>query len=143
MVARGLRFAVEPCDAPAQALADHERVLQILLNLLSNAIKFTEARGGEAGAVRLACECGAAFPDGRPAVAIRVSDTGRGIAAGKVVSIFDPFVQVDRHLTQSSLQGVGLGLAISRELARAMGGDLTVESRPDEGSTFTLHLVRA
>jgi signal transduction histidine kinase len=56
-------------------------------------------------------------------VRIRVADTGRGIAPEQQARIFDPFVQVDRHLTAESQQGVGLGLAISRDLARGMGGD--------------------
>ena len=67
-------------------------------------------------------------------------DTGRGIPPDRHERIFEPFVQVDRHLTAASQQGVGLGLAISRDLARAMGGDLTVESAPGEGSTFRLVL---
>jgi signal transduction histidine kinase len=54
--------------------------------------------------------------------------------------IFEPFVQIDRHLNAASQQGVGLGLAISRDLARGMGGDLTVASAPGQGSTFTLTL---
>jgi signal transduction histidine kinase len=75
-------------------------------------------------------------------VHMHVQDTGRGIPAEQQARIFEPFVQVDRHLTPVSLQGVGLGLAISRDLARGMGGDLFVESVEGVGSTFTLALRR-
>jgi signal transduction histidine kinase len=67
-------------------------------------------------------------------IRLRVTDTGRGIAADQLERVFEPFVQVDRHRTHTSQQGVGLGLAISRDLARGMGGDLTVESTPGVGS---------
>ena len=73
-------------------------------------------------------------------VCIHVRDTGFGISPERLEAIFDPFVQVDRHLTQASQQGVGLGLAISRDLARRMGGDLSAESVEGEGSTFILEL---
>ena len=115
------------------AHADRDKVQQVVLNLLSNAIKATPA----GGRVRLECEPG---PGG--GVVVRVSDTGTGIPAEKLVSIFDPFVQVDRKLNRPS-EGVGLGLAISRDLARGMGGDLTVESEVGRGSTFTLRLPGA
>jgi signal transduction histidine kinase len=71
-----------------------------------------------------------------------VSDTGVGIAPDRLDSIFEPFVQVHRSLTEPT-GGVGLGLAISRDLALAMGGDLTVESSVGKGSTFTLQLPTA
>jgi signal transduction histidine kinase len=74
---------------------------------------------------------------------LSVTDTGRGIEPDKMERIFEPFVQVDRHLTKDSQQGVGLGLAISRDLARRMGGDITAESEVGKGSTFTLSLPRA
>jgi PAS domain S-box-containing protein len=110
--------------------ADAEKTRQILLNLVTNAIKFTDAGGRVSVSYHRA--------DG--GVRIRVSDTGRGIPPEQQARIFDPFVQVDRHLTAESQQGVGLGLAISRDLARGMGGDLGVRSTPGEGSTFTLWL---
>jgi signal transduction histidine kinase len=109
--------------------ADPEKLQQILINLLTNALKYT-APGGQ-----ITLECRVA--DGVAMVSVR--DTGRGIAADKLATIFDPFVQVDRSL-HTSESGVGLGLAISRELARAMGGDLAVESVVGSGSTFTLRL---
>jgi signal transduction histidine kinase len=75
-------------------------------------------------------------------VSVTVQDTGRGIAPEKLASIFEPFVQVDRRFKREQ-EGIGLGLAISRELARAMGGDLTVESAEGEGATFDLRLPKA
>jgi signal transduction histidine kinase len=116
------------------ARADRDKLQQVVLNLLSNAVKATPAGG------RVRLECGAA-PDGTRVI-VRVSDTGVGIPPDKLQSIFDPFVQVDRKLSRPG-EGVGLGLAISRDLARAMGGDLTAESVVGEGSTFTLVLPRA
>jgi len=69
-----------------------------------------------------------------------VQDTGRGIPQDKLEGVFEPFVQVDRERTESSKQGVGLGLAISRDLARAMDAELTVQSTVGVGSTFTIDL---
>ena len=131
--ARRIRYTYAPCDAELTVHADRERLEQILVNLLSNAGKFTEP-GGE---VALSCERRVHH------VRIHVRDTGRGIPAEKLVNVFEPFVQVDRHLTHESQQGVGLGLSISRDLARAMRGDLTAESVVGEGSTFTLTLPRS
>jgi len=130
--ARGLVYlpAVVPADLSVRA--DSEKLQQILLNLLGNAIKFTD-RGGE---VRVICSVQG------DTVSIAVIDTGIGIAPEKLVGIFEPFVQIDQRLTRAN-DGVGLGLAISRELARGMGGDLTAASVPDEGSTFTLTLPQA
>ena len=75
-------------------------------------------------------------------VAIHVRDTGEGIAPDQMERIFEPFVQVYQRLTRSA-EGVELGLAISRDLARGMGGDLTLASVDGAGSTFTLTLPRA
>lgn len=111
-------------------LGDREKIEQVVINLLTNASKFT----GEGGSIELACA------SVEHEVRITVTDSGRGIEEDKLDSIFDPFVQVDRKSNESSQQGVGLGLAISRELARAMGGDLTVESTRGVGSTFTFTL---
>ena len=130
--ARGLAYAVDACDPALAARADPEKLQQVLLNLLSNAIKFT-APGG-----RITVGC--ARHDAT--VALRVSDTGVGVAPDKLADIFEPFVQVNAQYTRTS-EGVGLGLAISRDLARGMGGDLTAESEPGVGSTFTLTLARA
>ncbi|WP_310569967.1 ATP-binding protein [Gemmatimonas sp.] len=123
-------------DRPHRVRADPEKLRQILLNLLTNAVKFTPAGGH----VRLACSTDVAAG----VVSVRVTDTGRGIPADQLERIFEPFVQVDRHrLNDSRQQGVGLGLAISRELARHMGGNLTAESTPGVGSTFTLTVPMA
>ena len=133
LAAKPLAYESGAARAPVVVRADGEKLRIVLQNLLTNAIKFTPAGG------RIAVS----FDEGPAggAVCVRVSDTGRGIPPDKLDDIFQPFVQVDRHLTHQSQQGVGLGLAISRELARRMGGDLAVESQPGVGSTFTLTLV--
>ena len=115
-----------------QVLADREKTQQIVINLLGNAVKFTSA----GGSVRLSC---AEDPRQPGVVRIEVRDSGRGIPPDRLDSIFQPFVQLDLRFTRTS-EGVGLGLAISRDLARGMGGDITVASTPGEGSTFTLVL---
>jgi signal transduction histidine kinase len=127
--AKSLTYTYVPCPPALVARADRLRLRQVLLNLLSNAVKFTPA----GGRVTLACEV-----DDRE-VRVRVEDTGAGIAPDKLASIFEPFVQLDRGLTRA-YEGAGLGLAISRDLARGMGGELSVKSTPGEGSTFTLVL---
>ena len=109
--------------------ADADKTQQILLNLLANALKFTPRGGTIAMAVEIT--------DGT--VAIHVSDTGIGIAKHQLERIFEPFVQGE-GASQTSEHGVGLGLAISRQLARAMNGELTVQSELGRGSTFTLTL---
>ena len=124
-----LQFIVGDCDSHVAVQADADKVRQILVNLLSNAIKFTQADG----VVDVHCQA----KDGQ--VHIYVSDTGSGIPAEKLQTIFEPFVQLDRSLTNVR-EGIGLGLAISRDLARGMGGDLTVESALGTGSTFILTL---
>jgi PAS domain S-box-containing protein len=130
--AKGLAYVYAPSKTPVIIRADREKVQQILLNLLNNACKFT----GPGGRVMLEY-CATASR-----VLVRVADTGIGISPEKRDVIFEPFVQVDTNYTRTK-DGVGLGLAISRDLARAMGGDLTVESNPGQGSTFTLALPRA
>jgi signal transduction histidine kinase len=131
--ARGVEFRAMACDPHLRARGDRDRVGQVLLNLLSNAVKFTEP----GGTITLWAEA-----DGEQA-RIRVGDTGPGIPRDKQGEIFDPFVQLMRESGDlPSHGGVGLGLSISRELARAMEGDLTVESEVGRGSTFTLTLRR-
>ncbi len=130
MKARNIEYRYETLDGTCVALGDSEKIEQVILNLLTNALKFTDP----GGAITLSCKSG----DGR--ARISVADTGRGIPASKLQSIFDPFVQLDRNVNPDSQQGVGLGLAISRALARAMGGELTAESEVGKGSVFTLDL---
>jgi PAS domain S-box-containing protein len=127
-----LRLSLGTCDAAVVALADQLKTEQIVLNLISNAVKFTPERG----AVALSCgrqEGGAT---------IEVRDTGPGIPLEMQQAIFEPFVQLGRTLT-STHEGAGLGLAICRDLARAMGGDVSVESTLGAGATFVLRLPAA
>ena len=130
--AKGVALSIRHCDPSLRLLGDEERVRQILLNLVGNAIKFTPPGGW----VVLTCDRDEGW------VSTCVRDNGPGIAPEKQQTIFDPFVQVDRRLSNPGV-GVGLGLAISRDLARAMGGDLTVQSREGEGSAFMLYLRAA
>ena len=126
-----LRFHYECCDPSFTAKVDPERLQQIFINLLSNAIKFTPPQGE----ITVLCVV-------KPtAMEVRVSDTGVGIPADKLESIFEPFVQLDRGQPSGNV-GTGLGLAISRDLARAMGGELRVRSTVGKGSTFILSLPR-
>lgn len=119
-------------------LGDDVRVRQIIVNLLTNAVKFTEpggqitVSGGTAETV-----AGVSLPSAGPWIYVRVEDTGRGIPADRLTSVFEPYQQVE---ALDQRQGTGLGLSISRRLARAMGGDITVESAPGVGSSFTLWL---
>ncbi len=131
--AKGVGFEYVPGDGGAIVSADPDRLRQVLLNIVGNAAKFTPPGGSvvltsaaDAQNVRLFCK-----------------DTGRGIPTEKLDSIFEPFVQVDRHLNPSASQGIGLGLSISRDLMRGMDGDLVVESEPGSGSTFTIVLQRS
>ena len=130
---KGLLLETEDVARGATVIADRDRLQQIVLNLLTNAIKFTP-RGGRIS-VRTEEESGR--------VHIRVADTGPGIEAAQLETIFEPFVQLAQHTTEESERGVGLGLAISRDLARAMDGDVSATSVPGEGSVFTLTLPAA
>jgi signal transduction histidine kinase len=125
---RGLKLEVDMTAADVCVHADRERLTQILTNLLTNAIKFTEA-----GSISVATQVSGG--DAR----ILVQDTGRGIPPDKLAAVFEPFVQAGRSAEEQT-QGIGLGLSISRELARAMGGELTVQSELTKGSTFTVRL---
>jgi signal transduction histidine kinase len=116
---------------PLIVRGDRGHVFQILVNLVTNAVKYT----GEGGTIAVE----AAAEGDR--VTVCVHDTGRGIPAEQWEAIFEPFVQVDR--TRTGREGAGLGLAIGRELARGMGGDIAVASAVGAGSTFTLTLLRA
>ena len=113
---------------------DPTRLQQILKNLLSNALKFTERGGVE---LRVRSLPGHSHPDHR--IAFEVRDTGIGIAADQHEVIFEAFRQAD-GTTNRKYGGTGLGLSISRDLARLLGGELSVSSEPGRGSTFTLVL---
>ena len=120
------------CESPSNDIvvwADRDKVVQVVLNLLTNAVKYTPPGGRVTLRVesteKIAC--------------IAVADSGPGIPREQQSSIFEPFVQLERSFAQAR-DGVGLGLAISRELARGMKGDVTVESEPGHGSTFILSL---
>ena len=120
--------------AEVYVAADREKLIQILTNLLGNAAKFTPAHGEVE--LRIAQDIRA------DEVMIIVRDSGVGIPADKLELIFEPFVQLERSLTTPA-EGAGLGLAISRDLARGMGGDLRAESAGGQGATLILTLPRA
>jgi HAMP domain-containing protein/CheY-like chemotaxis protein len=127
---QGLQFDVILAEGlPASIVTDEQRLQQILKNLLSNAFKFTGS-GGVTLRVFQAADDRTAF---------EVSDTGIGIAADKLRLIFEAFQQAD-GTTSRRYGGTGLGLSISREIARLLGGEITVQSTPEEGSVFTLYL---
>jgi len=125
---KGLGFRVSLPPAPIWLDTDPPKVRQILLNLLSNAVKFTDE-----GEIELIGRF-----DG-DTLELHVRDTGIGIAAEDLPRIFDPFWQAEQGRTRRT-GGTGIGLGVSRHLARLLGGDVTVESRPGRGSTFTLRL---
>lgn len=128
--ARGITYEYLSC-ADIRVITDADRVQQILINLLGNALKFTP----EGGRITMRCHL-----HGSHAL-VDVTDTGIGIPEGSLVTIFDPFVQVDAN--RGKREGIGLGLAISRKLAQALGGDIQVQSELGAGSTFTLSLPLA
>jgi signal transduction histidine kinase/DNA-binding NarL/FixJ family response regulator len=114
---------------PEKVLGDPTRMRQTVTNLISNAVKFT-AEGGVKVVIRMSSV------HGEPRLAVDVIDNGIGIAEDKIAAIFEPFVQADSSTTRR-YGGTGLGLNISRGLARLMGGDIVATSVPGEGSTFT------
>lgn len=129
---KGLTLAVERGEAPVVA-ADPDRFRQALMNVLGNAIKYTPTGGTVR--IRVSAHDG----DGRRWGLVRVSDTGPGIPADKLQTIFQPYYRI-RSGDGSGPEGTGLGLAIARELVRHMGGDIEVESEFGRGATFTLRL---
>jgi PAS domain S-box-containing protein len=130
--ARALEYRCENVADGLAVVADREKLEQVLINLLGNAVKYTPP----GGRVTLYADA----DDAR--VRIHVRDTGVGIEPASLASIFEPFVQLESPLTRTS-EGAGLGLAISRELARGMGGELGATSTPGAGSVFTIELPRA
>ena len=129
--AKGLDFvAVREGEVPAVVRGDPLRVCQVIHNLLSNAVKFTDV-GQITYTVRAA-----RLDDDRVKFDFMIRDSGSGIAPEDLERLFQPFTQVDASSTRR-FGGTGLGLTISRRMANIMGGDITVESTPGEGSTFT------
>ncbi|THA57129.1 HAMP domain-containing protein [Streptomyces sp. A1136] len=148
---KGLDFSVRVSpELPATLHTDEQRLLQVLRNLLSNAVKFTDG-----GAVELVIrpagadvpsaireqllEAGSLRDADADLIAFSVTDTGIGIAASKMLVIFEAFKQAD-GTTSRKYGGTGLGLSISREIARLLGGEIHAASEPGRGSTFTLYL---
>ncbi|HEX8905265.1 MAG TPA: PAS domain-containing sensor histidine kinase, partial [Longimicrobiaceae bacterium] len=124
---RSLAFHLDLPDAPVALRTDPDRLRQVLLNLVGNAVKYT-CEGEVRLELRSVADGGAEF---------RVRDTGVGILPEHLEKIFEPFWQVDPAQRAAS-GGTGLGLSVVRRLARLLGGDVTVESEPGRGSTFTV-----
>jgi PAS domain S-box-containing protein len=132
---KGLGLALEiPEPLPVRITADPARLRQIVTNLVGNAIKFTDA-----GGVRVVLRLEAARAPLGPRYRVDVVDTGIGIPADRLESVFEPFVQAESSTTRR-FGGTGLGLTISRGFARAMGGDIDIASEPGAGTTFSLWL---
>ena len=123
------------CDAAIGTMhADQMRLRQALLNLMSNANKFTD-RG------TISIDAHAKQENGRDWITLAVADTGIGMTPEQMAKLFQEFSQAS-SATASKYGGTGLGLAISRRFCQMMGGDITVESEPGKGSTFTIRLPR-
>jgi signal transduction histidine kinase/ActR/RegA family two-component response regulator len=121
-------------DLPERVVTDPLRLRQILRHLLGNAIKFTPR-----GEIGVSASLGPPGPNGAPWLEIALRDSGPGLEPEVLQRLFQPFAQADSSTTRAH-GGAGLGLALSRGLAEALGGTITVESAPGEGSTFTLRL---
>ena len=137
---KGLEFHVEVSpDVPSRLMLDAVRVRQCLSNLVSNAIKFTEN-----GSIEIGVSCEACAPrEGATAsylVTASVTDTGIGIPPEQGKRLFQPYTQADGTISRR-FGGTGLGLSITRQLAEAMGGTVTFESIPDQGSVFRLSFM--
>jgi PAS domain S-box-containing protein len=130
---KGLELVTSIPDTRAMAMTDEVKVRQILINLLGNAIKFTAV-----GQVSL----DARLEDRDGTIVFDVRDTGTGIASNNLEQIFEPFTQLENAYSRTQT-GTGLGLPVSRRLARMLGGDLTVVSTPGKGSTFTASIARS
>ena len=130
-IAKNLSLDVEyRKPIPETILSDPTRLRQVLINLVGNAIKFTE-RGG----VRLVVSMTTPLDSPRPLLGFEVCDTGVGVSPEQIAELFQPFSQADTSTTRR-FGGTGLGLAISRRLAQMLGGDITVQSTPGNGSSF-------
>jgi PAS domain S-box-containing protein len=129
----GNRLEIRCADGVGRMHSDLTRTRQVLLNLLSNACKFTQG-----GTIALAADR-ERTDDGGEWVVLRVSDSGIGMTPEQMARLFEAFAQAEAS-TARNYGGTGLGLAITRRFSRMMGGDVTVESRPGAGSTFTVRL---
>jgi signal transduction histidine kinase/CheY-like chemotaxis protein len=128
---QGIVLHLVPPFADVAALADRQRLRQVLINLLSNAIKYNRPGGEVFLGVRLESD----------QVWISIRDTGIGIRPELLPRLFAPFERLDAE--HAGVEGTGLGLAVSRQLMRCMGGDIEVQSTPGVGSVFSLRLARA
>jgi len=126
--AKDINFIVELLDEDQAIQTDGTKLRQMLVNLLSNGIKFTDK-----GEVRVSCLVS------NSVLEVRIADTGVGIAADNIEDVFEPFWQAEQTATRRT-GGTGLGLSVTRKLARLLGGDVTVASRVGSGSTFLLTL---
>jgi PAS domain S-box-containing protein len=128
---RDVRLVVDWAGMDAHVFADRQRAKQVLLNLLSNAVKYNRVRGS----VAVSCR-----PHGATELRVSVADTGAGIRPDMMDRLFAPFDRLDAG--QTDVEGTGIGLALSKSLAEAMGGTLGVESVLGQGSTFSVALPR-
>ncbi len=126
----GVELEIIPGELSRKIEGDADRLMQVLSNLVDNAIKFTP----KGGIVTLSSE------EGADQILIHIKDTGTGIDAADQQRIFERFYQVDKARPGGAGRGVGLGLAISRQIVQAHGGDISLESRPGEGSHFVVKL---
>ena len=126
--AKQLAYIIELLEEDQAIQTDPTKLRQMLVNLLSNAVKFTDK-----GEVRLSCAVSSDMLE------LRIADTGVGIDAGNIEHVFDPFWQEEQSATRKA-GGTGLGLSVTRKLARLLGGEVTVASRVGTGTTFLLKL---
>ena len=132
-IKKGLAYEVEFAgEIPATIETDPLRAKQVLVNLIANAIKFTEK-----GSVKLCVRREISYF--RQTIYFEVVDTGIGMNEAQIAKLFQPFTQADESTTRR-FGGTGLGLTISQRLSRLLGGDITVQSTPGQGSTFTVHI---
>ncbi|MDH5719821.1 MAG: ATP-binding protein [Spirochaetia bacterium] len=132
---KGLVFDIKPdSDLPESLLLDEIRLRQILLNLIGNAVKFTENGSLELSSQLIKKDDETGYYD----IQITVTDTGIGIKEDELETIFDSFSQQSGQ--SAKFGGTGLGLAITKKLINMMGGSITAESRPGEGSSFIINL---
>lgn len=131
---KNLYFDIQTVNIPDALIGDEYRIRQVLINLLSNAVKFTEA-----GGISLTCILDSKIDDHHIVVSFKIKDTGIGMTSKQMAKLFKDFEQADTSTTRL-YGGTGLGLSISHRLSRLMKGDITAESRLNEGSEFIFRL---